>query len=63
MKTDYISPKTYTIVVNSSCEFLAGSTGGGVAADGTQVSLDGYRTDGDAGNAAARYDDEWEEEE
>ena len=34
-----------------------------MAADGTQVSLDGYRTDGDAGNAAARYDDEWEEEE
>ena len=63
MKKNYISPNTYTLVVNSRCGILAGSTGDAVSSNGDQINLDGYKSDGDAGNAAARggmWDDEEE---
>lgn len=61
MKTIYISPKTYCVAVNSSCDILVGSYGDAVSNDGTQVEMDGYRTNGDARNAAARSGSVWDE--
>lgn len=54
MKSVYISPKIEVVVVSPGCEPLAGSTGDAVSSEGTQVVIDDYRTDGDAGNAASR---------
>lgn len=63
MKSEYISPKIKLVVVCAGCEPLAGSTGNAVSNDGTQVVIDDYRTDGDAGNAASRDGGIWEDEE
>ncbi len=64
MKSVYISPKIEVVVVCPGCEPLAGSsTGDAVSSEGTQVVIDDYRTDGDAGNAASRDGGFWDDEE